>query len=183
MYYSIDSWQKVDNHIYDSGNAIVLVKQQFLTSLGAIWLGGITSLLAVASSLPEIREPSLELLWPGIFILLGLFLLIKGLQGHNERKAAGGVHPTDSVYTLDRTHNSLRRRTGDMEEQLATFEETKLELHIDRSGKNTSYKVQIVWPTGKEVMASKGTKKQAEALLANLRQRLGFPPEETPTQS
>ncbi len=179
MYFNLSSWQKMTPTLYDSGGAIIFIKHKFLTSSAAALLGAFTFIFVAVQVAPDIREPSLDLLFPGVLAVPGLYLIVKSLQGMRVRKEMGGVHPTDEVYTLDRNGNYLRRRIGDSEEQLATFDQVRLALHIDRSGKNTSYKIRMSWGDQKVDIANKNTKNDAETLLADLRKRLGLPPMET----
>lgn len=177
MYFDTSSWQKISQNLYDSGSAIVFVKPRFLTSLSAAILGAFGLVIFAFNAFPYLTQPSLELLLPGVIAVPSLYLIMKGMQGMQQRKESGGVHPTDSVYTISHSNNALRRRIGDMEEQLAQFDEIQIVIHKDTGGKNTRYRIQITWPTGKEHIASRNTKNDAEALLADIRQRLGLPPE------
>lgn len=184
MYYNVSSWKKLEHGLYQNGATLVLIKPKFFTTHFAIVTGAIIIALGVINGYPEFSQPqSTDFIIPAVAAVAGLCLVFLGRQGVMLRKHHGGIHPTDTVFTIDPEHNTLRRRIGDTEEQVAPFDQVKLETYRNRSGKHTSYHVRIVWPGGFQNLLSASSMQAAEERLADLRQRLGLAPTQPPTQA
>lgn len=180
MYFNISSWQKIVPGLYDTGSAIVAVRQKFRTSIMAVFFGIVCIASTALSTVPAIVAKEFDVTHFAIaFVMLGipgLWLVWNGWQGTKLRKENGGVHPTDSVYTINRD-GDVRLRIGDHEERLAALNEVQFTIVRQRGRNTTFYKIFIAWPNGKAFIATKHSQKDADNLLNDIRTRLGLAPQ------
>lgn len=179
--YMLTSWLKIRPNVYDAGGKVVFIKQKFLTSVFSILIGANSLIVGIVYGLityytdrPEDKMIMLFLA-AGPVAALGLFLLVKGIEGNRIRQESGGIHPTDTLYIIDGSSKELRRCVGNIEERLADFENLKMEI-ITIHGKNTSYSIQLAWADQKIRVASSGRKSDMEKLLADIQNRVGITP-------
>ncbi len=186
MFYQTSSWQKLRTNVFDAGGKVIFVRQPFLTSPMAILLGGAIIVFG-ATYLPAMivsETADTKPFFIGIAILeaaLGIWLIVQGLKGKRERIENGGVHPKDVLHMLDASSGELRRRIGGVEERLTDFANLQMNVKIQR-GKHTSYHLELAWPEHHLTVVRGTSKKDIEALIADLRQRINLAPEPTPQQ-
>lgn len=185
MYYSVSSWQKLAPNVYDAGGKIVFIKQKFLTTQFAVFIGGLLTItpaayLAVLYFNNSIEEALPLLAIGAIELPVGIWMLMSGIKGKKLREEMGGVHPTDTVYTLDTWGKDLRKRIGDIEEYLSALDQVSFEIKTDHNKNSTTYRLQLTWPNGNDVVHSTNSKKNIETLIVDIRQRLGLAPMEPP---
>lgn len=180
MYFNISSWRKLDANLYDNGDSLIFIRKKFYATPQATIVGGIIVIISAVNIWPDFNKLNPGLILPGIMAVVGLALIIKSVQGIRERKEQGGVHQLDAIYTLDRNPAYLKRRVGDIEEQLAPMNEVNFELYKDRDKNHTHWRIRMAWPTGKETIVSTKSKEKTESLLADIRLGIAPPPAPQP---
>ncbi len=179
--YMLTSWLKIFPNVYDAGNKIVFVKQKFLTSVFSILIGANSLIVGIVYGLityyTDRTEDKMIMLFlaAGPVAALGLYLLLKGIEGNRIRQESGGIHPTDTLFIIDGSNKELRRCVGNIEERLTDFADLKMEV-ITIHGKSNTYSIQLAWADQKIRVANSGRKSDMEKLLTDVQSRVGLVP-------
>lgn len=167
--------------LYKHGNQIIGHKLSFFASSAPLVMGGMFILFAVVNTGIKYLDHafSFKSLQPIDFFLFagaacGVWLISKGKAGKETSKEHGGIHPDDTLIVLDSTAQTAIKQVNMTEEPLGMFTNMQLNIRKDQSGKNTSYRIEVIFPDKKERIATTNNKAHAEKLLQDIKTHLNI---------
>lgn len=184
MIYGLSSWEKIDRTqpwLLTNGDVVVIQKPKFLTSPNTYILSIFLTIVGTASIAESYfsGEPTFTLttinpvhILAGLSTALGIWISAQVKTGIALRKEQGGIHPTDTLLVLDGSRKDVKKQIGTTEELITSFENMQFEIEIRRNSKQNQYRIQIVYPQGKEHIVTATTQKSSDALLQNIKTRL-----------
>lgn len=181
MIYTVSSLEKIHPWLYKNGNQIIGQRLAFWESQNPIFIGGFlmfyigihASIMYVTGELALSSfkiEHAVYLLGAGI----GGWFFKKGKAAWDERKERGGVLPSDTFIVLDGSTKTVTKQKNLTEKQLGTFENIRLDIEITHSKNNNRYRIMVVHPEGKELLALTKSKATAEKLLQEIKSHLAL---------
>jgi hypothetical protein len=181
MIYTVSSFEKIHPWLYKNGNQIIGQRLAFWESQAPIFIGGFLILFIGIHALAMYL--SKELVFSSFGVEHVVYLLGAGIGGWffkrgkaawDERKERGGVLPGDTFITLDGATKTAIKQKNLEEQRLGTFENIHLSIEVIHSKNNKQYRLTVVHPGGKELLAIAKSKSEAEKLLQDVKSHLSI---------
>lgn len=177
MITSAASWKKMRPRLYKNGDLLIVREIRSLDSIFTPVLGAAFLFLGIYQGIPAFINGSLftstNLPWnllTLIFIVLGLGLIYKGKITRDTRNEQQGIHPNDTLTVFDKNRRMVTKQTGTTkEEQLATFDNMKLELGFNHDRDLPTIHIVLKHPKGEEILLPASTKFEGEKILKEMK--------------
>lgn len=186
MIYGISSWEKPDKlqpWLRVNDNTVVFQQTKFATSQEYIALAIVIAIISTGAFLfpyltGELSFFSFSFRSVDALSLVGIgfsfWLFTRSKEGVHLRQEQGGIHPSDTLFVLDGSKRVLMKQQGSTENLVTSFENLKLELQTQRSGKRVTYRICAIHPKGKEQLISTSTQKSGQTLVDNIKTRINL---------
>lgn len=177
MITSTTSWEKMRPRLYKNGDLLIVREIRSLDSIFTPILGAAFLFLGLYQGIPAYINGSLftsvNLPWnllTFVFVALGLGLIYKGKVTRDTRNEQQGIHPNDTLTIFDKNRKTVTKQTGTTkEEQLATFNNMKLELGFNHDSDLPTIHVILKHAKGEEILLPASTKFEGERILKEMK--------------